>query len=115
MAKKFRDLMTATMPADSRRRVRRRARAELKKMELAELRDALKVSQSEMARRLQVTQVAISRLERRKNLQLGSVAKYVRALGGTLEIRATLSGRTVALDHLTEPKTRAPKRKSKSR
>ena len=52
MAKKFRDLMTATHAADSRRRVGRRAQAELKKMELAELRDALKVSQSEMARRL---------------------------------------------------------------
>lgn len=110
MAKKFRDLMTATMPVASRSRVRRRLRAELKKMELAELRDALKVSQSEMARRLKVTQVAISRLERRKNLQLGSIANYVQALGGTLEIRAKLSGRTVTLDHLAEGKR---KRKAK--
>ena len=113
MAKKFRDLMAATMPNDSRKRVRRRVQTELKKMELAELRDALKVSQSEMARRLQVSQVAISRLERRKNPQLGSIANYVRALGGSVEIHAKLSGRTIALDHLAEPKARAPKRKSK--
>lgn len=113
MAKKFRDLAEATMPAAARRRAHRRAKAELRKMELAELRDALEVSQREMAQRLKVTQVAISRLERRKNLQIESISNYVRALGGTLEIRANLSGRTVALSHLTEPKTLRPKRKSR--
>src|SRR5579864_1540248 len=115
MAKKFKDLATATMSAASRKRAHHRAQVELQKMELAELRDALEVSQQEMAERLQVTQVAISRLERRKNLQIGSIASYVRALGGTVEIRAKLPGRTVALDHMTEPKARASKRKSRAR
>jgi transcriptional regulator with XRE-family HTH domain len=115
MTKQFRDLAEATMPLEARKRAHRRAKAELKKMELAELRDALRVSQREMAQRLKVTQVAISRLERRENLQIGSVAKYVRALGGTLEIRAHVSGRTVALNHFTEPKARRSRRKSKKR
>jgi transcriptional regulator with XRE-family HTH domain len=103
------------MSAASRKRYHQRAQAELQKMELSELRDALEVSQQEMAERLQVTQVAISRLERRKNLQIGSIAKYVRALGGTLEIRAKLPGGTVALDHITEHKTTTSKPKSRTR
>src|ERR1700722_1328049 len=111
MAKKFRDLAGATMSPASRKRAHERAQNELQKMELAELRDALQVTQQEMAERLQVTQVAISRLEGRKNPQIGSIANYVRALGGTVEIRAKLPGRTVALDHVTEPKVRASKRK----
>jgi DNA-binding transcriptional regulator YiaG len=115
MAKKFRDLAAATMSAASRKRAHQKVQAELQKMELSELRDALEVSQQEMAERLQVSQVAISRLERRKNLQIGSIAKYVRALGGTLEIRANLPGRTVALDHIARPVARTSKRKSKAR
>jgi transcriptional regulator with XRE-family HTH domain len=73
---------------------------ELAEMELAELREALQVSQEALAKKLKVTQVAISRLERRPNILLESIANYVAALGGRLELYAVLPNRTVKLTHL---------------
>ena len=56
-----------------------------------ELRERLSLSQAQLARRLRVSQAAISELE--KNLvrsQLQTVRKAVKALGAELEIRAVL-------------------------
>jgi len=69
-------------------------------MEVAELREILQVSQEELAKKLKVTQAAISRLERRPNLLLESIANYIEALGGRLELHAVLPNRTVRLTHL---------------
>lgn len=55
---------------------------------LRELRELHDLSQMEMAARMDVQQAAISRLERRAELKLTSVANYVKALGGTLRIHA---------------------------
>jgi hypothetical protein len=56
-------------------------------------------------------ELAISRLERRPNLLLESIANYIQALGGRLELHAVLPNRTVRLTHLlaaTERKRPAP-------
>ena len=47
-----------------------------------------------------MTHAAISRLERRPNLLLESIASYIEALGGRLELHAVLPNRTVRLTHL---------------
>jgi len=73
---------------------------DLAEMELVELREALQVSQEMLAKKLKVTQVAISRLERRPNVLVESIANYVEALGGKLELYAVLPNRTVKLTHL---------------
>jgi hypothetical protein len=64
-----------------------------------------------LAKKLKVTQVAISRLERRSNVLLESISNYVAALGGRLELYAVLPNRTVKLTHLlstTEAKKAGP-------
>lgn len=83
-----------------KRRVEKRVERTLAEIELRQLREALEVTQVEMARRLKVTQVAVSRLERRPNLRLSTLAAYLQALGGRLEVRAVLPGREVILTHL---------------
>jgi len=65
-------------------------------MEVAELREILQVSQEELAKKLKVTQAAISRRERRPNLLLESITNYIEALGGRLELHAVLPRRTVS-------------------
>lgn len=52
---------------------------DLTEMEHAELREALQLSQEELAKKLKVTQAAIPRLERRPNVLLESLANYVQA------------------------------------
>lgn len=56
-------------------------------MTLAELRLVSEVRQEELASRLGMTQSNISRLERRRDLQLSSLRRYVEALGATLSVR----------------------------
>jgi transcriptional regulator with XRE-family HTH domain len=53
---------------------------------LRELRAALGFTQEQLANRLGVQQAAVSRLERRPDMTLSSLRRYVEALGGELEI-----------------------------
>ncbi len=53
---------------------------------LRELRKKQRVSQQEMAQRLSIQQAAVSKLERRDDMHLSTLRKYVQALGGRLEI-----------------------------
>jgi DNA-binding XRE family transcriptional regulator len=65
------------------------ARADLIRLEeitLRHLREKLGLSQSELAQRMDVQQPAISKLERRQNLELNTLRSVVNALGGTIEI-----------------------------
>jgi DNA-binding XRE family transcriptional regulator len=55
---------------------------------LHELRKARTVSQQELAARLAVGQPAVAKLERRGNMYVSNLRRYVEALGGTLEIAA---------------------------
>jgi len=64
---------------------------------LRELRDLCRVSQTSVAARLGITQVAISRLESRQDVKLSSLFAYVEALGGRLEVRARFDGFDVAI------------------
>jgi transcriptional regulator with XRE-family HTH domain len=94
------------------------ATRDLADMELADLREALQLSQGDLAKKLRVTQAAISRLERRPNVLIESIANYVEALGGKLELHAVLPNRTVKLKHLfvaAEKKKPAPAHRRKNR
>lgn len=83
------------------------------KVALRMLREFSGVTQASLAERLGVTQAAVSRMEGREDITLASLQKFVRALGGTLEIDVRTSGGEVI--HLgprsnsTEP-TRTPRR-----
>jgi predicted transcriptional regulator/DNA-binding XRE family transcriptional regulator len=62
---------------------------------LRQLRELAGVTQEEMARRLSVRQASISKIERRGDIHINSLRRYVEALGAELRIEATLpsSGR----------------------
>lgn len=65
---------------------------------LRELRALLGRTQGDVAERMGVGQAAVSRLEHRDDVTLGSLRRYVAALGGTLDIRVrTPAGDEVAL------------------
>jgi DNA-binding XRE family transcriptional regulator len=64
----------------------RTSQIRLEEITLQHLREKLGLSQSELAERLEVQQPAISKLERRQNLELNTLRAVVNALGGTIEI-----------------------------
>jgi transcriptional regulator with XRE-family HTH domain len=96
--KPFADLV-AKMPLKAQEEIKRGTAKILAEMELAELREALAIRQADLAQKLKTTQAAVSRLEHRGNLTIGSLRGYIEALGGSLELNAILPGHTVKIAH----------------
>jgi len=69
---------------------------------LRALRDFAGHTQVDLAEALEISQGDISKLERRSDVKLSTLAKYVRALGGELELLARLGNRTLTLEGLVE-------------
>ena len=61
-------------------------------MVLEQLRESLERTQEELAEKLNTSQANISKLEDRADMLLSTLRRYVRALGGDLEICAKLPG-----------------------
>ena len=65
---------------------------------LGELRRELDLTQAALADRLNVTQENVSQIERGEtDIRLSTLRRYVEALGGQLEMRATFPDRSVNL------------------
>jgi transcriptional regulator with XRE-family HTH domain len=93
---KFRDLVNA-MPAGRRQKIANRVRETLASMPLEELRKARQMTQVKLAQALGVNQGEVSKIEHRTDLYLSTLAEYVEALGGKLEIRAIFPDRQVRI------------------
>jgi transcriptional regulator with XRE-family HTH domain len=74
--------------------------AELDRMGFAALRKARQQTQVELAEKLGIDQASVSAIENRSDLLLSTLAKYVRALGGDVEIRAVFPEATFNLEPL---------------
>jgi transcriptional regulator with XRE-family HTH domain len=75
------------------------------RLRLAILREQLGKSQVELAELLGTSQPNVSQLERSDDLQLSSIAKYVHALGGQLQINAVVGDTTYRLIHDVDEET----------
>ena len=60
-----------------------------RELTLPKLREMRELSQVELASRLQVSQGALSRMERRSDMRIGSLRNAIAAMGGELEVRAS--------------------------
>jgi len=69
----------------------------LASMALHELRQARQRSQEELARELKVGQPAVAKLERRTDMYVSNLRRYIEALGGSLEITARFPEGTVSI------------------
>lgn len=97
MAKKLEQLL-ADLP--EQRRVAVEARAG-NLATLKDLRLAVEQTQQDLAATLGVGQDTISRLEKRSDMLLSTLRRYVEAMGGTLELVAQFPNRPpVVIDHL---------------
>lgn len=95
--KRFEDLNHGISP-EQRAEVRREALAEFERVGYAALRKARELTQVELAERLGITQASVAGIEKRTDLQLSTLAKYIRALGGELELRAVFPEATFNLE-----------------
>lgn len=77
--------------------------AELQReVRLAELRNALGVTQEELADLLKKKQAAISRFERRSDMHISTLREFIAALGGRLQIIASFPDGSYHLNQFEE-------------
>ncbi|HTA71761.1 MAG TPA: XRE family transcriptional regulator [Bryobacteraceae bacterium] len=102
MAKNFKEL-EAKMSPDSRARSDEIYRRLLKEMPLQTLRAARQLTQENLANVLHVKQSEISKIERRTDMYVSTLASYIKAMGGRLEVVAAFpSGEVVRINQFEE-------------
>ncbi len=98
---KFRELVKA-MPATRQQKIAGRVRESLASMPLEEVRKARQMTQAKLALALGVNQGEVSKIEHRTDIYLSTLADYVEALGGKLEIRAVFPDREMRITQFEE-------------
>ena len=86
----------ADLPKERREKIKATAKKYIREYKtLAELRKALGITQEMIASHQGVKQVNISNLERRNDMLLSTLHRYVESLGCKLEINIRVSGKEV--------------------
>ncbi len=101
MARKFAELEAKMSPA-ARAEAARRTRQMLEEIALQELRQALRLTQAEVARLLEVNQAAISKMEGQGDMHVMTLRRYIEALGGELKLVASFPDREVIINQFSE-------------
>jgi transcriptional regulator with XRE-family HTH domain len=101
MAKSFRTLREKMSPK-AQAQATAKARAMMEEMPLAELRQARKLSQEQIAASLHVKQASVSKLERRTDMYISTLRNFVKAMGGDLEITAHFPDGTIRINQFED-------------
>lgn len=108
------DQILAGLPAKRRAKIERRA---VELATLRNLRQAVERTQEDLAAYLGVGQDTVSRIERRSDMLLSTLRRYVQGMGGTLRLVAQFPDRPpVVIERIAEEQpTRSGKRKAAKR
>jgi len=87
MAKNFK-LLQARMSPEAFAHSEAKAEAMIREMTLADLREAKKLTQNQLAKKMHVNQAAVSKIERRADMYVSTLQRMIEKMGGKLEIRA---------------------------
>jgi transcriptional regulator with XRE-family HTH domain len=101
MAKNFREL-EAKMSPQRRAQAKARAKEMIAEMLLAEIRQAVGMTQEEVAAILDVKQPTLSRMESQDDMQISTLRRLIEALGGELEIIAHLPKGDIRISQFTD-------------
>jgi DNA-binding Xre family transcriptional regulator len=101
MAKKFKDLV-ARMPLESQKRVREEVAKAVSEMPLQSIRLARDLTQKDLAAILEIDQSEVSKIERRTDMYVSTLSRFIEAMGGELEIRAVFPEQTVRIKTFAE-------------
>jgi DNA-binding Xre family transcriptional regulator len=98
--KKWETLRSKLSP-EQRERSQRLARKMLEEMPLYELRRARQLTQEQLAEALGMDQGNISKLERRTDMYVSTLRKFIEALGGQLEVIARFPEGSIRIDQFS--------------
>jgi DNA-binding transcriptional regulator YiaG len=96
MARKWSESYNKMSP-ERRAKIDGRVRRTLELMTLHELRRERRMKQTDLARGLNSTQSEVSKIEARTDRKISTLNDYVKALDGSLQVRAVFPEKTVDL------------------
>jgi DNA-binding XRE family transcriptional regulator len=105
MAKSFDDLVKRTTTKKTQAKAARRTQELLGELLLSEVRHLAGKSQQEVAETLGIKQPSLSKLEKQSDMQISTLRKIIKALGGELEVLARFPKGTAKIDQF-EPSHR---------
>lgn len=93
MNKPFKDIM-AELPDDQREYVEKRGEEIYQEyITLKELRKVRELTQEHLAKVLNIKQESVSKLEKRSDIMLSTLRRYITAMGGELKLVVSLPGK----------------------
>lgn len=96
--------LRAEMAPDSRARAAARTDALRKDMLLHELREAMRLSQVQLGEMLHVEQPAIAKIEKRTDMYVSTLRRFIEAMGGELRIVAKFPQGEVDIGNFSDVK-----------
>lgn len=97
MAKSFNTLKDK-ISTERKAKIDERIKKALSEMPLAELRQARKMTQDQIARSMKIKQASVSKMEGQTDMYISTLRKYIAALGGELEIVAKFPDGNINID-----------------
>ena len=97
MAKNFNDLI-AEMSPERQQRIRDRTDVLLLQIALQDLRKERNMTQNQMAKRLGISQSALSKMEHQQDMNVSTLMRIIRALGGELKLVAQFPDTEVVIN-----------------
>jgi transcriptional regulator with XRE-family HTH domain len=91
-----------TMSSERRQRIAVKTAQLKQEMALQELRQALDLTQKELAEKLHVNQAAVSKFENQSDIYIGTLRKILAAMGGELRITAHFDEGDIQISQFNE-------------
>jgi transcriptional regulator with XRE-family HTH domain len=101
MAKKFNNLIEK-MSQESRKRISKKKEELYTGLALQELRQALQLTQQQLAGTLKLNQAAISKIEHQSDMYVSTLRRFLNAMGGELRIIAHFPQGDVVINQFEE-------------
>jgi DNA-binding transcriptional regulator YiaG len=98
---RFSDLRDA-MSLERQEKIARKVESLREEMTLAELRQARQLTQETLSDTLHVGQAAVAKMEKRTDMYVGNLRRFVEAMGGELDIVAHFPEGSVKISNFSE-------------
>ena len=94
--------LRSRMSPDAQERARVKSAALEAEMGLAGVRRAMQLSQEELAAALNISQGSVAKMEKRTDMYIGTLRRFIQAMGGELEVIARFPDHQVKIDQFSQ-------------
>ena len=94
--------LRARMSPEAQTRAAAEAERLGEEMDLSEVRRALKLSQEEIGQTLQINQGSVAKIEKRADMYVSTLRRFIEAMGGELEITARFADHAVRIKNFSD-------------